>query len=673
MEGGSPATLVLKDGTRMTGFSFGADVAAAGEVVFNTGMVGYPEALTDPSYRGQILCLTYPLIGNYGVPGDETDEHGLPKFLESNKVHIRGLIVSDYSHEHSHWNAKRSLGKWLADNGVPAIYGIDTRLLTMKLREEGAMLGKIEMPSRETEFSDPNLTNLVAEVSTKVRTVYGAGNSPRILAYDCGMKYNIIRYFINVLKVELIVVPFDHDIDAEEGKYDGLFISNGPGNPEMAAATIEQIKKVLAKEDPKPIFGICLGNQLLALAAGAKTYKMKYGNRGMNQPCIDLRTTKCYITPQNHGFAVDDDSLPDGWETFFTNANDMTNEGIIHKFKPFFSVQFHPEAAGGPTDTAFLFDMFLKSVSDLRMDLTVVPRVMFNNLKTKVRKCILVGSGGLSIGQAGEFDYSGSQAIKALKEEGIEVILINPNIATVQTSSGFADKVYFLPVTADQVLEVIKKEKPDSILVSMGGQTALNVGVQLYERGELAKHNVRVLGTPIPVIVATEDRELFAEKLAEINESLARTLPAYNVAEALAAADEIGTLFSCGPRLRWEVSEAALLQTRLSSRSSPRRRSRRQTRFSSTRISADGRRLSTKSSATRTTTASLCATWKTSILSAFTRATPLSSRPRRRSPTANTSSCERLLSRSSATSASSASATSSMRSTPQARGTALSK
>ena len=537
-QGDGKATLILKDGTQLTGFSFGADTSMAGEVVFNTGMVGYPEALTDPSYRGQILCLTYPLIGNYGVPGDDKDEFGLPKFLESNEVHIRGLIISDYSHEHSHWNAKRSLGEWLKQNNVPGIYGIDTRLLTIKLRETGTMLGKIEMPGKAIPFSDPNELNLVAEVSTKIRTVYGAGNTPRILAYDCGMKHNIIRYFINVLKVELVVVPFDYDLDKENGAFDGLFISNGPGNPEMAAATIEQLKKVLAYESPKPIFGICLGNQLLALAAGASTYKMKYGNRGMNQPCVDLRTTKCYITPQNHGYAVDDETLPEGWKTFFLNANDMTNEGIIHETLPYFSVQFHPEAAGGPTDTAFLFDMFLQSVGELRMPLTTVPRVTYN--VTKVRKCILVGSGGLSIGQAGEFDYSGSQAIKALKEESIEVILINPNIATVQTSRGFADKVYFLPVTADQVLEVIKKEKPDSILVSMGGQTALNVGVELFNRGELAKHNVRVLGTPIPVIVATEDREIFASKLAEINESLARTLPAYTVDEALEAAETIG-------------------------------------------------------------------------------------------------------------------------------------
>lgn len=241
------------------------------------------------------------------------------------------------------------------------------------------------------------------------------------------------------------MVPYNYKLSEDFSEFDGLFLSNGPGNPEMLTETIDNLKRVLSSENPKPVFGICLGNQLLALAAGAKTYKMKYGNRGMNQPAIDLRTTNCYITPQNHGFAVDDKTLPDGWSTFFMNANDKTNEGIIHVSKPFFSVQFHPEACGGPLDTSFLFDMFLDAVTKDHNNHTLVPPQMYDICVAK--KCILVGSGGLSIGQAGEFDYSGSQAIKALKEEGIEVILINPNIATVQTSGGFADKVYFLPVS----------------------------------------------------------------------------------------------------------------------------------------------------------------------------------------------------------------------------------
>ena len=395
-------------------------------------------------------------------------------------------------------------------------------------------------------FDDPNQRNLVAEVSTKEVVVYGQGNTPKIIGYDCGMKYNIIRYLVETEKVELTVVPFDYDLEANPSnlEWDGLFLSNGPGDPAMCADTIKSIKYALALEPPKPIFGICLGNQLLALAAGASTYKLKYGNRGMNQPCVDLRTGRCYITPQNHGFAVDSTTLPDLWQPLFINANDQTNEGIVHTTKPFFSVQFHPEASGGPFDTAFLFEKFVGHVRGEIQPLVLQSGV---NYERKVyKKVLLVGSGGLSIGQAGEFDYSGSQCIKALKEEGINVVLINPNIATVQTSqekeeaSRGADRVYFLPINPDVVMDVIKKEKPDGIIVSMGGQTALNVGVELWRRGELQKAGVEILGTQIPVIEATEDREIFSQKLAEIGETIALSYSATNEEEALEAANKIG-------------------------------------------------------------------------------------------------------------------------------------
>ena len=445
--------------------------------------------------------------------------------------------MSDYSAVHSHWNAKKSLGEWLKKHNIPALYGVDTRMLTKKIREQGSILGSICFGEETVEFENPNLVNLVAEVSTKEIKVYGQGNATKVLAFDLGMKYNIIRCLCK-LDIELTVVPYNHVVDEViYDEFDGFFISNGPGDPQMAQATVESVKKLMGYGD-KPIFGICMGNQIMALAAGAKTYKMKYGNRGMNQPCIDLRTTKCYITSQNHGFAVDDASLPETWKTFFMNANDMSNEGIIHTTKPFFSVQFHPEAAGGPEDTFFLFEMFKQAMSDSRPPMTVVSPLTYH--LHSASRVLLVGSGGLSIGQAGEFDYSGSQAIKALKEENIEVILMNPNIATVQTSNGFADKVYFLPITADQVRKVILKEKPDSILVSMGGQTALNVGVQLWNSGFLQEHNITVLGTQIPVIEATEDREIFAQKLAEINEGTALSESANNVEEAIASANKIG-------------------------------------------------------------------------------------------------------------------------------------
>jgi carbamoyl-phosphate synthase large subunit/carbamoyl-phosphate synthase small subunit len=531
-------TLILADGTTYKGYSFGAKKGMSGEVVFNTGMVGYPEALSDPSYRGQILVLTYPLIGNYGVPSmDVQDEFGLPKFFESSKVQISGLIVSEYSFQHSHWNAVKSLGDWLKEHNVPALFGIDTRMITKRIRSLGAVLGKIQFEGETIAIEDPNKQNLVAQVTSKEVKVYNKGASPKIIAFDCGMKHNIIRYLAGK-NLELTVVPYDYDLKNSTLEYDGIFVSNGPGDPTMAQKTIESIRWAINLEKPKPVFGICLGNQILALAAGAKTYKMKYGNRGMNQPCIDMRTTRCYITPQNHGFAVDTASLPTGWKTFFMNANDKSNEGIIHEYKPFFSVQFHPEACGGPTDTAFLFDMFLEKVTGAPPKLTLLDTSLYD--RPRFSKVLLLGSGGLSIGQAGEFDYSGSQAIKALKEEGVNVILVNPNIATVQTSKGLADKVYFVPVRASTVLEIIKKEKPDGILVSMGGQTALNVGIELYTNGDLERHNVKVMGTQIPAIIDTEDREKFSAKLAEIGETIALSKPAKTIDEALAAANEIG-------------------------------------------------------------------------------------------------------------------------------------
>lgn len=486
------------------------------------------------------------MVGNYGVPPDTKDDHGLPKFFESDKIHIAGLIVTDYSFEYSHWNAVKSLGQWLSEAGIPALFGIDTRRLTKKLRDAGALLGKIEFEDQPVAFDDPNQRNLVADVSTKVIRQFGPtdGSVPRIIAFDCGIKYNIIRHFIYHQGVSLTVVPFDYDLinNPASIEYDGVFISNGPGDPTMCEATIKSIRWAINLETPKPVFGICLGNQLLALACGAKTYKMKYGNRGMNQPCIDLRTTKCYITPQNHGFAVDSNSLPVDWKSLFLNANDLSNEGIIHVFKPFFSAQFHPEANGGPQDTAFLFTNFVDIVRGRPPEQVLVDPSLY--IRRNIRKVLLVGSGGLSIGQAGEFDYSGSQAIKALKEENIEVILINPNIATVQTSKNLgrasADKVYFLPIRANVVEEIIAKEHPDGIIVSMGGQTALNVGIELYNAGVFEKYNCQVLGTPIDVIIATEDREIFSQKLQAINETLALSYSATNIEDAVTVAKKIG-------------------------------------------------------------------------------------------------------------------------------------
>lgn len=347
--------LVLEDGTEIKGKSFGYEGSVSGEVVFNTAMTGYPESLTDPSYKGQILTLTYPLIGNYGVPGDEK-ENDMFKFFESHTIHISALIISDYSFEYSHWNAFKSLAAWLKENKVPGIYGVDTRALTKRLREKGTMLGKIIFNNQDVAMYDPNKDHLVAKVSTPEKKVYGNGKY-RIVLVDCGVKHNIIRCLLS-RDTTVIRVPYNYDFSKEQ--YDGLFISNGPGDPKDCTETINHLADAF-KQDV-PIMGICLGNQLMALASGANTYKLKYGHRSHNQPVLKVGTRKSFITSQNHGFAIDNNTLSKDWEPYFINLNDDTNEGMRHKTKPFFSSQFHPEASSGPTDTEFLFDDFMSAV-----------------------------------------------------------------------------------------------------------------------------------------------------------------------------------------------------------------------------------------------------------------------------------------------------------------------
>ena len=380
-------TLILDDGSRFHGKSFGYEKPVAGEVVFNTAMTGYPESLTDPSYAGQLMTLTYPLVGNYGVPPFTVEPNGLATFMESERIHAEAIIVSDYSEDFSHWNAVESLADWLKREQVPGITGIDTRELTKVLREHGVMMGRIFFDDVENEIDNSQLTidnyedvNYVDRVSCKEIIVYTGKESPlhfpittptaqlncqlstvncqlkRVVLLDCGVKSNILRCLLK-RDVEVIRVPWDYDYN--ELEFDGLFISNGPGDPDTCDAAVQNIRRAM-KNEKLPIFGICMGNQLLSKAGGAKIYKLKYGHRSHNQPVRMVGTERCFITSQNHGYAVDNTTLTEDWEPLFITMNDGSNEGIRHKRNPWFSAQFHPEAASGPTDTEFLFDEFVK-------------------------------------------------------------------------------------------------------------------------------------------------------------------------------------------------------------------------------------------------------------------------------------------------------------------------
>ncbi|MGA1873496.1 MAG: glutamine-hydrolyzing carbamoyl-phosphate synthase small subunit [Thermoplasmatota archaeon] len=350
---GPGGVLELEDGTIFEGSLFGRVGHTDGEVVFNTGMIGYVESLTDPSYSGQILTFTYPLMGNYGVPSWDRGR------FESNRVQVRGIIVSDLIREHSHWESDKGLHEWLEESGIVGISGIDTRELTKVLRERGTMLGRI-YPKEEApegfEVEDPNLSHLVAGVSVTGSEEY-EGDGPHIAVIDCGCKRSIVSS-LRERGCSVTVVPHDHDLAGID--YDGVLISNGPGDPAICGETIRTVKGLLDRNVPTG--GICLGCQLIALAAGGRTYKLPFGHRSHNQPCEEVGTKHCIITSQNHGYAVDDSSLPEGWEIWHRNLNDGTVEGIRHSSKPFMAVQFHPEASPGPTDPRGFFDMFLEVV-----------------------------------------------------------------------------------------------------------------------------------------------------------------------------------------------------------------------------------------------------------------------------------------------------------------------
>jgi len=357
-------TLVLQDGTTFRGKSFGFEQNVVGEVVFNTAMMGYPESLTDPSYAGQLMVLTYPLVGNYGVPPFTVEKNGIATFMESDRIYASAIIVSDYSTEFSHWNACESLGDWLKREKVPGVTGIDTRQLTKVLREHGVMMGRLiftdstECPESPEKNEDYGSVNWVARVSCKDIIRYNEGAGRKVVLVDCGVKNNIIRCLIN-RGVEVIRVPWNYDYTGMT--FDGLFLANGPGDPDMCVDAVEVLKKQMSMSR-KPICGICMGNQLLAKAGGATIYKLKYGHRSHNQPVREVGTNRCYVTSQNHGYAVDAATLGNDWRELFVNMNDGSNEGIRHLSYPWFSSQFHPEACSGPVDTEFMFDRFIETL-----------------------------------------------------------------------------------------------------------------------------------------------------------------------------------------------------------------------------------------------------------------------------------------------------------------------
>ena len=353
-------TLVLEDGTKFHGKSFGYDAPVAGEVVFNTAMMGYPESLTDPSYAGQLMTLTYPLVGNYGVPPFSVESDGIATFMESDRIYASAIIVADYSEQYSHWNAVESLADWLKREHVPGITGIDTRQLTKVLREHGVMMGKIIFDDEPDNIPEAEYegVNWVDRVSCKEIIRYNEGAGKKVILVDCGVKNNIIRCLVN-RGVEVIRVPWNYDYTTME--FDGLFLGNGPGDPDMCEDAVNIIRKQMS-QSRKPICGICMGNQLLAKAGGATIYKLKYGHRSHNQPVREVGTNRCYVTSQNHGYAVDAKTLGNDWRELFVNMNDGSNEGVCHKENTWFTSQFHPEACSGPVDTEFMFDRFIKTL-----------------------------------------------------------------------------------------------------------------------------------------------------------------------------------------------------------------------------------------------------------------------------------------------------------------------
>jgi carbamoyl-phosphate synthase large subunit len=546
------AALVLEDGRSFVGDALGAEVVGEGEVVFNTAMTGYQEVLTDPSYAGQMVCMTYPLQGNYGVRDADA---------ESSRPWARALIVRWACPVPSHHSSEGSLDEYLKRWNVPAITEIDTRALTRHLRAHGALRAVLthesKVPSqarlaelaaaarRVTPISEQDLVAHASRTSTEEwvealppelrRGEHADGAGLSIAVVDYGVKSNILRS-LRERGCRVVVLPHTATWrDVESAGVDGMVLANGPGDPAVLEGPVELARQAIGRI---PIFGICLGHQILGRAAGASTSRLPFGHHGANHPVKDLETGRVHITSQNHEFQVDAASLPAG--DFFVsqrNLNDGSVEGLSHRTLPVFSVQYHPEGCPGPQDNQHLYDRFVDMVRDRRPALRAVGGAA---QPPKPRKVLILGSGPIVIGQAAEFDYAGTQACKALREEGITTVLVNSNPATIMTDEEVADRVYLEPLTVESVERVIARERPDALLPTLGGQTALNLATELAAAGVLDRYQVRLLGAGIETIRKAEDRQAFKDMLEGIGEPVPTSSVCESLDDVLTFAAEVG-------------------------------------------------------------------------------------------------------------------------------------
>ena len=527
--------LIFEDGTEFKGSVFSKGENTIAEVVFNTSLTGYQEIITDPSYSNQIVVLTYPLIGNYGINNLDNESRG---------IFLNGLIVKEYSEFYSHWQATSSLKDYLEKHNVLGVQNMDTRAITKKIRTTGALnailttsTDPVESLVKHIGTQSPIIgKNLAKKVSIDKTYKWEAPKDTKykIAVIDCGVKYNILNCLKN-LGCECTVFPYNvNSEEIESGNFDGIFLSNGPGDPSTTDELVTVIKSFLGK---KPIFGICLGHQVMAKVFGGTTEKLKFGHHGGNHPVLNIENKRVEITAQNHGFSVKEDSL-NTTEVEITHRNlfDNTIEGIRHKTHPAFSVQYHPESSPGPHDSHYLFEEFIQMIVSFQKEKNMPKR-------TDIKSILILGSGPIIIGQACEFDYSGTQACKALKEDGYKIILVNSNPATIMTDPSLADKTYIEPLKADVVTKIIEEERPDAVLPTLGGQTALNLAIELYKTGVLEKYNVEMIGANHETINRAEDRETFKQIIDEIGLEMPRSTTAYNMEEAKEIAKGLG--FPC--------------------------------------------------------------------------------------------------------------------------------